>query len=1005
MIGLVLAMVWRRRGQAAALALLALLAVTAAVAAPAYLRSADRAVAAGQAASATTGERSVSLIKTEDDRVSAGSGGADNLSFTSIGPALLALPGFTDVYSAEFPTVGIEPDDHYRTRLVYRQDFCPHLTMVTGRCAVSVGEVVLGELTAKRLKVAAGDRITLSYAKFSPNPSTPVYFADGEQRSLTVAGTYTVPDPSARYWGTHGYFAADPGDRPGEPVFVAYATLTGMDHGSTLKSVDSTAGPNALDVDNLEAVRTSLAELKALTVKLGTSVTVRTELPNLFARVDSGRAAARLIVPVIAVPLVVLSCFVIFLAAGYGAEARRPELAVVALRGVRWWERWLLATGENLLAILAGAIVGCLTGQLLVNTMAAVLFPGVGAAAGFDSLRYAPFAALAALLAALLAQRRELFAPVAGLLRRVPGTRRRPPVLEIAAVLLAVVTGLQLSASGDPAGAGLFAPALIVFAVALVVARAVLPVVTRLSAAALRRGHLGPALAGLRLSRRPGAAGLCALLVGAVGVATYAACAVDSGTQDRAVAAGLGTGAARVLEVESSTPGQLLAATRAVDPEGRFAMAVTRTPGNATGENPGLAVDSTRLAEVAIWPAGAGPTAQEVATALRPPAPDPILITGRDLSVETRASGTRTTAPLFLTVALTSVTGRGSVRVSLGEVGYGSSSYAQRVPICADTCRVDGFQFTSISNNIDVQGHVVVTRLGSINPRVDAVPAEQLADPARWRLPRFGTLAAERDGLGIDLRAPNGLGDTGAWLQPVDSPSPLPVVAAGPNRTSFTGLDGRATDATLVAELPAVPRLGIRASLIDLEYADRLATQSSPASNPEIWLSDAAPADVLDRVAAQGLVVTGDIRAGQVHDQLDKQGAGLALWFYVLAGCLAIALAAGALVLSAAVDSGRRAEDLTALRDQGLDRRSAGQAALWAYPMLVALSVLAGTGTGLAGYALTGWTLPLAGLDPPPLPLPLWPRPGVIALVAAAVLVVLVGVSLLTSRNPGKDNR
>jgi hypothetical protein len=99
------------------------------------------------------------------------------------------------------------------------------------------------------------------------------------------------------------------------------------------------------------------------------------------------------------------------------------------------------------------------------------------------------------------------------------------------------------------------------------------------------------------------------------------------------------------------------------------------------------------------------------------------------------------------------------------------------------------------------------------------------------------------------------------------------------------------------------------------------------------------------------------------------------------------------------VDRQRRAEDLSALRAQGLDRRSAGRATLWAYPMLVVIAVPAGLLTGLAGYGLTGWALPLAGLDPPPLPLPLWPRPAVVLAAAVPVLLVLAGVAVLTSRN------
>ena len=68
MIALVLAMVWSRRGQAVTLALLAMFGVSAAVAAPAYLRAADRAVAAGQVATSVAAERTLTLNEFQPDR-------------------------------------------------------------------------------------------------------------------------------------------------------------------------------------------------------------------------------------------------------------------------------------------------------------------------------------------------------------------------------------------------------------------------------------------------------------------------------------------------------------------------------------------------------------------------------------------------------------------------------------------------------------------------------------------------------------------------------------------------------------------------------------------------------------------------------------------------------------------------------------------------------------------------------------------------------------------------
>ncbi|WP_433831924.1 FtsX-like permease family protein [Actinoplanes sp. CA-015351] len=104
------------------------------------------------------------------------------------------------------------------------------------------------------------------------------------------------------------------------------------------------------------------------------------------------------------------------------------------------------------------------------------------------------------------------------------------------------------------------------------------------------------------------------------------------------------------------------------------------------------------------------------------------------------------------------------------------------------------------------------------------------------------------------------------------------------------------------------------------------------------------------------------------------------------------------LVLTAAVDRNRRAEDLSALRLQGLGRREARGAVLWAYPWLVILGVTAGMAVALAGWALTGWALPLAGLNPPPLPFP--GRPGVISLTltGGALLAVLLAAAIPAAR-------
>jgi hypothetical protein len=994
-ISLVLAMIWSRRGQAVTLTLLALFAVAAAVAAPAYLTAADRAIAVGQIATASTAERSLVVAGVQNDRD--GDGG-NQIDFKDIGSALIDLPGFSYIYSAEFSAIGIEPGRQYADRLVFRQDACSHLRMVSGRCPAVEGEVIIGVATAERLHLAAGRSITMRAAKYSDDPNNAGFIPDGKPRKLVITGTYRVPAPGDRYWGGHGYFTAVPGLGPGEPVFTTSGTLDLMDHGDTAKAIDGAAGPGALDPDDLDQLRTGLATLNSEPSELGVAIQIRTEIPALLERIDAGRSAARLLVPVLAVPLVLLACFSIFLAVGYGTEGRQPELAVVALRGSRWWTRWWLAVGENITAVVAGAIAGCLAGQLLVNAVAAARFPGVRVDQGWNSLRYAPLAALAALLAALLAQRRQLVGPVVNLLRRNPvaGRDHRALATEAVIVLLAIVATVQLVLSdGTLTGVGLVAPAFLMLAVPVLAARLLLPAVTWYAVRALDRGHLGAALAALQLSRRPGAKRLLALLVATVAVAGYAACTIDVAAHGRAVQSGLGVGADRVLDIGGSVfRSQLLTAVRKVDPDGRYAMAVVRMPNAGHNEPPGLAVDSTRLAAVANWPSG-GPSAARVASLLHPDAPAaPVMFTGPELTVEATASNFTVKSELRLVLTVSSTSGLGDAVVQFGKISDGRSRYRQSVAVCRQGCRLNGIELVEAAGAAAVSGRLVVNSLGP------AGPGDPLAEPGRWRMTQHGTITSDPAGLLVTVEAPGGL-TGGAWITPVDTPYPIPLAYSGaaPLDDSITGAGGGPLPIAPVGDLPAIPRLGRHATLVDLEWVDRLATDVDPALEPQVWLGPGAPADIVDRLSAQGLTITGDIRAGQVGRQLDRQGPALSLWFYVLAAGFAVLLGAGALVLAAAVDRVRRVEDLSALRGQGLSRGRLAAATRWTYPILVAIAALVGLGTAVIAWLATGWALPLAGVNPPDLPLPSWPGAPAVIGTTVAVFLVLVLVAVATGQD------
>ncbi|HEY0535338.1 MAG TPA: ABC transporter permease [Actinoplanes sp.] len=986
MIALVLTMVWNRRGQATVLALLALFGVTAAVAAPAFLRAADRAVAAGQVATAQPSELNLEILSQQlDHRHDPPGTPTSDINLTTTGGALTNLPDFQYVYAVEYPTIGVDPDDQDRTRFVYRQRVCEHLTIVDGRCLAGESDVVLGAQSAAKFHIKAGDSVTLTYAVHVQGPP-PAFIAAGQPKHFLVAGIYQVPHPGDVYWGPHDYFTAG-----SEPAFAGSASLTAMDKGGIETTLDGYAGPGALSVDKLPAIRAGLAQLQANATQLGPGLQLSSGLSTLMTRIDRGRTAAHRIVPVLAVCLVLLTCLTIFLAVGYGTEGRRPELAVVALRGARWGQRWWLGTGENLVAILAGSIVGCLTGQLVVNLFAAWRFPGVGADAGLAALRWAPVAAGAALLTALAAERRQLATPVAELLRRVPPAPRTATAIaaEVVVVLLAAVAVVQLSLTdGELTGVGSFATGLVVVAAALVAGRLLLPWATVIARRALRGGRLGAGLAGFQLSRRPGAIRLFALLVATVAVAGYAAGAVDVAARGRGVQAGLGTGADRVLTVAPVARQALLNAVRTADPTGRYAMGVVRLP--ADPRHPlVLAVDSTRLAAVADWPAG-GPSVVRAAELLHPAAAPAPLLKGDNLTFDVTSEGFGEGQEVTVTAVVSPVGDLSDEYVRLGVMRPGRNTYSYELPQCVPGCYLNSLRIQGGEGSTDVSGKLTLHA-------ISGVPAADMTAPGRWRGGAGGTVTPAADGVLIDVTSLNGLPD-GMYVQPADTPLPMPVAGAGRgDGPVMSGLDTRDVPISRVAQIPAVPGIGAPATLVDLDYLDKVATDGGQ-SVAQVWMTSDAPKSVRDGLAKAGLSVTSDLTAAQVRRQLDDQGPALALWFYVIVAVLATALAAGALVLSATVDRPRRVEDLSALRGQGLSRSALRTAALWTYPVLVAVAVVAGVLIARLGWLLTGWALPLAGLDPPPLPLPGSPHPLVLIGAGVVMFLVLALVAVLSGR-------
>ncbi|MEV0134630.1 hypothetical protein AB0H83_39990 [Dactylosporangium sp. NPDC050688] len=940
MIGLVLAMLWSRRGRAATVMLLTALATAGALAAPVYLARADDRIVRTEVDAAAPAERTV-LITGE---VQSSGGGGMAKTFESLAGGWLDTPGYATVFSAQFTVQPAELEQATAAQLgtvVYREGICGHVRIVAGRCLMGTGDTVLTERTAGRLGLRPGDTVPLAGSRY--DSASGRYLPAGAPTSLTVVGIVVPRDGAEPYWGRAG------GAR--DAFQVDRRTLDTFARPSELQSFDAYPLPGAITVETLPALREWVT---AAQQRSSDGARLNTDLDVMLDRIAARRAEVRETVPFAVAPVLLLAWAVITLAVSTVIRARRFEHGVIALRGVARPGRWWLATGETLLSVLTGALLG---------------FTAAGGWQTRDAWPYAAVAVLGAFAVAVTVALRTVSAPVSALLRQVDRhtARWRGFALEGLLVVAAVVTVLQVR--GRPGGVALLAPALVMLAVAVVAGRAG-PVLSGLVAGrALRRRALGPVrlagvLAGFRLARRPVGARLLVLLTLAVGSLAFAAAATAAVDQRQQQQAELDTGAPVVLTVDATSRVQLLRAVRAADPDGRSAMAVVPIRPARDGATAAVAVDASRLAAVALWPTGAG-AAADVAARLHPPSPGtPVILTGAALTLDVTA-GPIDRPDIVLAATFAPLDGRPTTIVELGTLVSGRRSYTAPTPMCTGGCRLIEIAVRLPS----YVGPTVVVTLHS-PPTTD------------WRV---ATGASATPGAGgITFSLPMTTQPDAGVLRPAGGLDQLPVVTttAAPDGV-FKTFGGRPVPAAL-STATRLPRVGTAGALVDLEYADLLAADDGRADEAEVWLSATAPPTVVDALRAQGLTVTGRRAVADTRAAIAAGGTALGLRFYLFAGVLSVTLGAAGLAVAAI---GTTTTDLRALRVQGLRRASGTLVEPLVVVALVAAAGLAGVVAAGVAWAAVGGTLPgLAGVGVPPLGMPAATVAGTLVLLAVAGL-------------------
>jgi hypothetical protein len=988
MFRLVLSAVFARRAQAVALFLLAVLAVAAAAAAPWYLAAATDSVAAADVAGATALQRAVAVAGS----TSLGTHPASQLDQTrqDVAP-LLPVPGAVaslgEQILGQVTPRGAAPDAApIGTYVAYRDGVCDQL-VITGSCPTNRFETIVSTIAAGRLGVGRGDTITVNSFELS----APV--------TLTVVGTYTVRDAGSPFWVGSDLLA---GRIPNGLIPVVTDALLVTD--DTLIA----SQPTSIDVRYSITVPSGLfsdGSLAGLLARAGHDLDTHglrmtTGADELAQLVGRDQSTARLGVTVAAAQLLLLCWVALFLAARYTADDRRGDIALLKLRGAATWRIWGMTAQQSALPMLAAAVLGWGAGFAAARVLAGGSGHGALASTLLLSLGAAALAGLGALAAAVVAEWASLRSGVSGLLRRVPARRRgwRAEIVDVAVVLLAIAgvyQGHADAASGSASLLSLLAPGLVALALGLTVARIVPWAAAAIGAAALRTGRTGPALAALHLARRPGTNRVFAMVVVAVGVCATSGMVWSASAQAWQRRAQQELGAARVLTVHAADTALMLEAVREADPSGRFAMAVARTD----GPEPVLAVDTARLSSVGLWRDEYVQSPAALAGVLNPAGQPSVRVTDGVLTLDAAAPDSDTPAAVDLELQAPGAQPpeRAIVTVFFGQIVAQRGQYQATLSGCPapQGCRVVAVRLAS------GQG---VQLFGLTSGATEVLGSAQFGDITRWRPP----VVADGSGPAIEAldghlslrKRPNesvaSNADPRAYY--LDAAAPLPVLLAGAlpaadppgdNRLAVFGSD--TVPVSVVATAPVLPQLGRAGMLVDLAAALRMTDAPGNNETMQVWLAPGAPASIVDKLGALGVVVARSDTVATTQGRYAQQGPGAALTFQLFTAAMGVLLAAGLLAVAVAVERRPRAAELAALRTQGVSVRVVGAASYAGYAAVVLAGALAGALAALLAGVVVATSLPFF-TDPwsvLPAPSGVAARP-LLAALAGSLLVLAV---------------
>ncbi|MCW2523751.1 MAG: hypothetical protein JWO63_2086 [Frankiales bacterium] len=1022
---------WWRRGLSLAILLVGVIGTAVATLGPLYARAAAE--------------------STLNDRLTSSPGASTGLSFVGAGdlsdPATLSdqlarspQPGSITGYpstilgSSTLITAQVPGEiGNVNSTLVYRQGECQHLVVVSGRCPTAPGEALVDDNAVHDAPSwRLGQRLNLNLQ--GPGAGSPggnaIPLPGNALTPVVIVGSYRPADPDDPYWFGRSYFTGHlaPAAVAGvvDAVFVSSAEFSQQPRGTRGEvDVDFPRDADAIRLANANAVKAQVLALqRRFPIGSGdaTATVVRTKLPAVLdaARRDGRQVSTTTLLVVL--ELALLSWLVLFQVVTNAIESRGNEIALAKLRGLRPRDTVVFALGEpiGLLALALPLGFGLAWGavQLLARSALAphtpVLIDG--------AVPLALFAAFAGgVLAAVVGGWRTLTRSVLEQWRSTgerPSPRWRQPTLALALTAVSVAALLRLrSAAASPSSGSLLAPALIVFAVAAI-ALALAPAAGRAGVRATRgTARVALFLSVRQTSRRRAGLRLAALLIVAIGLASFAIAGEAVAAGNRSARAQNELGAPRVAAIQFQATVDPQAVVRQVDPSGSWAMAAAEwapSGGAASGGpavlNDVLAVEPTRLAAVGFHARDQVSPARVAALIGDPKSPPPATFTGDQVRVQLDAGAINGPAPQ-LGVKVRPQHGS-AVTVAAGSVFSGVRSYDAAVD-CQGGCAFLGLVFSPppgvFASAVNTVTLTAATAHGASGWSAIAVVLDR---PAAWRASNVGvsqpaTVTAGPAGVTDRFTTADG---SSAVLGYADSPTPLPLVAGAhavpdpAGRVTIAGTRGALLDYTgaqadfvIAASTAVVPVLGDEGAVGSLDYLRAQLPDFDYEANWSIWLGPHAPADALSRLRAAGLIIGGVRTENARVAELGRQGPALALLLLLVCAVAAAILSVGATAVSLLASGRRRAFELAALRVVGVPDRVLRRTSVLEQLTLLGAGLVFGVPTGYA----VGWLVmpSLATFtDPTPVPLRYGPPVGPVLALAAAFAVLLSLTAVFAGR-------